>query len=151
MRRIGTNNPRCQTCFNHQTEMPHGVQSGLCVGRPFFACAHYLNPRAGRRPPSQYNRVHPAGDRVWVSLRLGPLRRLMPYRGGFVCRCWFAFGVGFGFGRPAWRWFRLSLFLVLVWCWFWSSAFGLGFGRVRWFRFIFPLFGASCWSTQAKN
>ena len=45
---------------------------------------------------------------------------VVPRGGGFVC----------------------PLLLVLVWCWFWSSAFGLGFGRVRWFRFIFPLFGA---------
>merc|ERR1712112_200905 len=39
--------------------------------------------------------------------------------------------------------FRLPFTLFRVRCW--SFVFGLG--RVRWFRFIFPLFGASrrCW------
>ena len=81
------------------------------------------------------------------------------------------FCVAFGFGRSAFAVVSFALFAgprsVLVWsscvavvsfvlnvgsrsALFWSFAFGLVFGRV-WCCFIFPLFGASCWSTQAKN
>ena len=124
----------------------------ICTNLPQYS--KYLDPRAGGGPPSQYYRVPLQGPRAWDWLRYGLLCRLWLWlfraRGGLVCPLrWFAFGVGFG--RPAWRWFRSSLMLVRVWCWFWSFAFGLGFGLARRFRSVFPLFGASCWSTHAKN
>ena len=115
---------------------------------------HGLTGTHGRAgPPVDTIECFLQQPRAWGWLRFGLLRRLWLWlfrvRGGFVCPfCWFASAVGFG--RPALRWFRLSLMFVRVWCWFWSFAFGLGFGRVWWFRFIFPLFGASSWSAQAK-
>ena len=66
-------------------------------------------------------------------------------RGGFVCPCRrVAFGVGFG--RSVWQWFRFSTLLVG------------GRDPSPWLRsfacavvsYLFSLFGAACWSTQAK-
>ena len=49
-------------------------------------------------------------------------------------------------GVPHMRWFRVSKLLVRAcWLYFFARRVFLVLLRVRWFRFICPWFGASCW------
>ena len=100
-------------------------------------------------------------------------------RGDFVSPCrWGAPAVGFGRSERRWLhlsqcWFVFDVSPIALAVYFLSAralrsvcggfvsprlclvlvvALRLGFGllRVRWFRIVFPLFGAACWSAHAK-
>ena len=117
---------------------------------PYFVYFYPLAGGARSTLPSDSRMGHRARRWFWIGLFLLLWIWLFRLPCGFACPFrWFAFGVGFG--RPARQLFRLSLMLVREWCRLRPYAIGLGFGRVRLFRLLAPLFGASRWSNRAGN